>query len=328
MVSSYKKLVMTYDCNDFVRTFRIDRANVRGRHARLQGSLQLILEQHEYPDIVSQQLGQLIALAVILASTIKYQGTFTVQTNSNGPLRMMVVDVTSARNVRGYADFNLDDIQTLLIEHNEPSIPLLMGPGQLTFTVNQGRDLELYQGMVPIEGASLSDCAHNYFRQSEQISTAIVLTSEKINGIWSCAALMLQREPNTGKNAEVTDYNSNTKNDPHQLARLVSDQSDENWHTCISLMSTVKNSELLSLTLTSDELLFNLFQEVSVTAYPQHLINFRCRCSRTRVEATLKAFPKREIDALSVNGQVTVTCEFCNKVEAFSELELAALYAS
>jgi len=319
---------MGYNSNDFVRTFRIKCANVRGRHVRLQHSLKRILNQHEYPDVVSQQLGQLVALAVLLASTIKYDGTFTVQTSSTGPLRMMVVDVTSTRNVRGYADFHSNDLQILLSEHNEPSIPLLMGPGQLAFTVNQGHDMELYQGIVPIEGMSLSDCAHNYFRQSEQIATAIKLTSGKNNEVWSCAALMVQREPATQLPNGSDDSVSMHKNYPYHMASKSNNENDENWRTCVSLMSTVKNSELLSFKVTSDQLLYNLFHEVSVIAYPKNIIHFKCRCSRARVQTTLNAFSKKDTEALSINGQVIVTCKFCNKTETFEKSELEALFTA
>ena len=319
---------MDYNFDDFVRTFRIRSANVRGRHVKLQHSLQLILDQHKYPDIISQQLGQLIALAVLLASTIKYEGTFTVQTNSTGPLRMMVVDVTSTHEIRGYADFDSNELKTILIEHCEPPIPLLMGSGQLAFTVNQSLDKELYQGIVPIEGISLSDCAHNYFRQSEQISTAIKLSSGKNEGVWSCAAIMLQRDPTSQGISNLDDSKPTPTNYPPHMIDSLNIENDENWRTCVSLMSTVKDSELLSLIVTSDQLLYNLFHEVSVIAYPECAIHFKCRCSRGRVKTTLNALPKNEIEALATEGQLIVTCKFCNKDETFEKSELATLYAT
>ena len=318
---------MNNNSDDFVRTFRIGSANVRGRHARLHQSLQMILDQHEYPDIVSEQLGQLIALAVLLASTVKYEGIFTVQTDSNGPLRMMAIDVTSTNKIRGYADFDSDGLQTLLVKHNKPLIPLLMGSGKLAFTVNHGRDTELYQGIVPLEGSSLSDCAHNYFRQSEQIDTAIKLISGKNKGVWSCAALMLQRESVSQKLAQLNDCKPTSKNHSPRSIHLLNKDNDDYWRTCVYLMSTVKNSELLSLVETSDQLLYNLFHEVSVIVYPQSAIYFQCRCSRVRIETTLSALPKNEIEELAVDGEVIVTCKFCNKVETFEMSQLTALYA-
>ena len=203
-----------------------------------------------------------------------------------------------------------------------------MGPGQLAFTVNQGRNTELYQGIVPIEGTNLSDCAHNYFRQSEQISTAITLSSGKTDGVWSCAALMLQKEPASKEHTELDYSKSISKNYPYHTIHSLNNNYDENWRTCVSLMSTVKNSELLSLEVTSDQLLYSLFHEVSVIAYPQKAILFQCRCSRARVETTLNALPKNEIEVLSIEGQVIVTCKFCNKVEAFEKSELAAVYTT
>ena len=159
--------------DDFVRSFRLDAAGVRGQHVRLGNALNTVLEQHDYLAPVSRLLGELIALSALLASTVKYDGVFTVQTRGDGPLGMMVADVTSTGALRGYADFDQTAIAAALADGEGDSVPHLLGAGHLAFTVDQGPDTERYQGIVALEGASLSECAHNYFRQSEQIATAI-----------------------------------------------------------------------------------------------------------------------------------------------------------
>ena len=311
--------------DDFVRTFRLDAAGVRGRQVRLGSALNTVLEQHDYPDPVSRLLGELIALSALLASTIKYDGVFTVQTRGDGPLGMMVADVTSAGALRGYADFHADILRAALAGGEEGSVPRLLGAGHLAFTVDQGPDTERYQGIVALEGTSLSECAHNYFRQSEQIATAIQLTAEWVAGVWRAGALMLQHEPGGGG------YDRPLGRDalPDTPGAGLEDQeANEDWRRAVILMSSVSPTELLDPTLGSDDLLFRLFHEESVRVHAPRPLAFGCRCSPARVKSTLKALPRDEIKALNIDGRVVVTCQFCNKSESFGDIDLDAIYAA
>lgn len=311
--------------DDFVRTFRLDAAGVRGRQVRLGSALNTVLEQHDYPDPVSRLLGELIALSALLASTIKYDGVFTVQTRGDGPLGMMVADVTSAGALRGYADFHADILRAALAGGEEGSVPRLLGAGHLAFTVDQGPDTERYQGIVALEGTSLSECAHNYFRQSEQIATAIQLTAEWVAGVWRAGALMLQHEPGGGG------YDRPLGRDalPDTPGAGLEDQeANEDWRRAVILMSSVSPTELLDPTLGSDDLLFRLFHEESVRVHAPRPLAFGCRCSRARVASTLKALPRDEIKALNIDGRVVAKCQFCNKSESFGDIDLDAIYAA
>ena len=311
--------------DDFVRTFRLDAAGVRGRQVRLGSALNTVLAQHDYPAPVSRLLGELIALSSLLASTIKYNGVFTVQTRGNGPLHMMVADVTSAGALRGYADFDADILNAALADDENGSIPRLLGAGHLAFTVDQGPDTERYQGIVALEGASLSECAHNYFRQSEQIATAIQLAAERVAGVWRGGALMLQHEPHAGG------YDRPMGRDalPDTPGAGLEDQeANEDWRRAVILMSSLSPGELLDPALGSDDLLFRLFHEESVRVHAPRPLAFGCRCSRDRVETTLKALPRDEIKALKIDGRVVVTCQFCNKSESFGDIDLDAIYAA
>ena len=315
--------------DDFVRSFRLDAAGVRGRHVRLGGALNTVLAQHDYPAPVSRLLGELIALSALLASTIKYDGVFTVQTRGDGPLHMMVVDITSAGALRGYADFDAAALRTALAGGEESSVPRLLGAGHLAFTVDQGPDTERYQGIVALEGTSLSECAHNYFRQSEQIASAIQLAAERLAGVWRAGALMLQHEPGGGG------YDRPPGRDalPDALpdapgAGLEEQEAHEDWRRAVILMSSVTPGELLDPALGSDRLLLRLFHEESVRVHRPRPLAFGCRCSRQRVETTLKALPRDEIKALNIDGRVVVTCQFCNKSESFGDIELDAIYAA
>ena len=311
--------------DNFVRTFRLEAAGARGRQVRLGEALHTILQQHDYPAEISRLLGELMALSALLASTIKYDGVFTVQTRSDGPIKMMVVDVTSAGEMRGYADFDAAELAPALAGEGENTVPRLMGAGHLAFTVDQGPDSERYQGIVALEGASLSECAHSYFHQSEQIASAIQLAAEMVNGAWRGGALMLQREPATGGHERPLGRDQL----PDEPGADLADQEDqEDWRRAVILMSSVTRDELLDPALASDQLLFRLFHEESVRAYMPRALTFGCRCSRQRVETTLKALPQEEVRTLKIDGRVVVTCQFCNKSESFGDIELDALYAA
>ena len=311
--------------DDFVRTFRLDKAGVRGRQVRLGDALNTVLVQHDYPDPVSRLLGELIALSTLLASTIKYDGVFTVQTRGDGPLSMTVADVTSDGALRGYADFDPDAVAAALADGEEGSVPRLLGAGHLAFTVDQGPDTERYQGIVALEGASLSECAHNYFRQSEQIATATQLTAGRVAGMWRAGALMLQHEPGDGGHDRPLGRDD-LPDTPG--AGLEDQEANEDWRRAVILMSSVTPDELLDPAIGSDALLFRLFHEESVRVHAPRPLAFGCRCSRDRVENTLKGLPETEIKGLKIDGRVVVTCQFCNKSESFGDIELDAIYAA
>ena len=319
------KVTLSPAPHDFVRTFRLDKAGVRGRQVRLGNAPNTVLVQHDYPAPVSHLLGELIALSTLLASTIKYDGVFTVQTRGDGPLSMTVADVTNAGTLRGYADFDPDAVTAALSGGEEGSVPRLLGAGHLAFTVDQGPDTERYQGIVALEGESLSECAHNYFRQSEQIATAIQLAAERVAGAWRAGALMLQHEPGGGGHDRPLGRDS-LPDTPG--AGLEDQEANEDWRRAVILMSSVTPGELLDPALSSDALLFRLFHEESVRVHPPRPLAFGCRCSRDRVENTLKALPQAEIKALNIDGRVVVTCQFCNKSESFGDIELDAIYAA
>ena len=173
--------------DDLIRPFQIEGMTVRGRLVRLGPTLHQILTRHDYPDLVSQLLGQAVALSSALAGALKYNGVFTLQTKGDGPLSIMVADVKTPGDLRGYAQFDADAIAAVQPNAN-PSIPRLLGAGHIAFTVDQGTRTERYQGIVALEGQSLADCAHNYFRESEQIETAIVLACGKALG--GCGAFV------------------------------------------------------------------------------------------------------------------------------------------
>jgi molecular chaperone Hsp33 len=189
--------------DDLVQPFRIDPFALRGRLVRLGPTVDRILSQHDYPEPVAAVLGEAITLAIVLAGALKYDGIFTLQTKSDGPVRLIVADVSTEGAVRGYAQYDRERVDALSAPSPElseslghagasPSVPDLIGKGYIAFTVDQGEDTERYQGIVELIGATLAECAQHYFRQSEQIQAAIKLSAARAghDGAWRAGGLM------------------------------------------------------------------------------------------------------------------------------------------
>ena len=303
--------------------FTITQRHARGRLVRLGPVLDAVLAAHAYPPAIERTLASALVLAALLGSTLKEEGgqlTLQAQTD-NGVISLLVADYKNG-DLRGYAKFDAERLAEL---GPDPSLFGLFGKGFLAITFDLAETGERYQGIVALEGTSLSECAHNYFRQSEQIATAIQLTAEWVAGVWRAGALMLQHEPGGGG------YDRPLGRDalPDTPGAGLEDQeANEDWRRAVILMSSVSPTELLDPTLGSDDLLFRLFHGESVRVHASRPLAFGCRCSRARVESTLKALPRDEIKALNIDGRVVVTCQFCNKSESFGDIDLDAIYAA
>ena len=302
--------------------FQVPSLDLRGRLVRLGPSLDVMLERHNYPQAVAELLAEAMTLAATLATSIKYDGIFTLQIRGDGPVTLLVTDVTSTGQMRGYAQFDRAALDAALAENAPPisPVPRLLGAGTLAFTVDQGPDTERYQGVVALEGATLADCAQGYFRQSEQLKTGLRLAvSRSGNGggdrpaHWRGAALMIQRLP-----GELTPDGFSDD----------SDEADDRWRRAVILLSTTTDREMLDGALPGENLLYRLYHEEGVHASPPRHLQFGCRCSRQRIENVLRSFPKDEIaDLKDEHGEIVVTCEFCLTEYHFSDAEVETLWA-
>jgi molecular chaperone Hsp33 len=302
--------------DDLVRPFQIDPFALRGRIVRLGPLLDAILTRHAYPEPAAHLLGEAIALAVALAGALKYDGVFTLQTKGDGPIPLMVADVTTAGAVRGYAQVDREKLARLAVQlggsAGGASLPRLIGAGYLALTVDQGEHTERYQGIVELQGASLADCVHHYFRQSEQIEAALKVAVARVrdeSGMprWRAGALMIQRlPPEAGAQREA---------------------EEEGWRRATILMSSCTAGELVDPNLAPPALLFRLFHEEGVRLYRSHPLAARCRCSVERVETVLRALTPAELEEMTVEGRLTVTCEFCSETYGFDRAAIAALAA-
>ena len=304
--------------DDLIQPFRIDPFALRGRLVRLGPTIDRILSQHNYPEPVAAILGEAIALAVVLAGALKYDGVFTLQTKSDGPVRLIVADVSTEGAVRGYAQYDRDRLdqvcgavpaRAIRKPGGSPSVPELIGSGYIAFTVDQGEHTERYQGIVELAGSTLAECAQHYFRQSEQIQAGIKLSVARAgeNGAWRAGGLMLQRVP------------------PEGGYKIIADDVEDGWRRAMVLMSSATPDELVDPELPPRRLLFRLFHEDGVRVFETHPLEARCRCSRERIGRILRSFPREDIDELRQDPVTTVTCEFCNTRYEFTADDLAPL---
>jgi molecular chaperone Hsp33 len=294
--------------DDIVQPFQIDASHLRGRLVRVGPVLDEILSKHAYPEPVARLLGETITLAITLAGALKYEGIFTLQTKGDGPISLMVADVTSTGDIRGYAQFDAERLAAADIASTAP-VPALLGNGYLAFTVDQGEHTERYQGIVELSGDTLSDGIQHYFRQSEQLDTGIKVAVAFTDLGWRGGALMLQRLPED------------------QVQRTLGSDVADDWRRAMVLMGTCTDQEMLDPNLPANDLLFRLFHEDGVRVWAPTNLNASCRCSRDRVATVLASLPRDEIADLKVNGNVEVTCEFCNSTYTFDDAQLDHIYS-
>jgi len=290
--------------DDLILPFQIEAPALRGRLVRLGPLADEILHRHDYPPSVARLLAEMLALAALLAGALKYEGVFTLQTSGDGPVRLMVADVTSAGALRGYAQFDA----SRLPPEGDASVPRLLGAGHLAFTVDQGDFTDRYQGIVELDGATLADCVHHYFRQSEQLQCALRLAVAQSGGCWRAGALMLQRLPPPADSAEA-------------------EVAEDGWRRALSFMASVRSAELTDADLAPEALLYRLFHEDGVRAFRRHALSAGCRCSRERVEQVLRAMPADELAALQAEGEAVITCEFCSRQYRFDRQTLESFAA-
>ena len=302
---------------DRILPFQTERSHLRGRLLRLGPLLGHILGRHDYPEPVARLLGETVLLAAALASNLKYDGVFTLQIKGDGPVGLIVADVVSSlapsdtgpapRMVRGVARFDRAAVARMAADPHMLQMSLV-GKGWLAFTVDQGPDTERYQGIVELRGRTLSECVQHYFRQSEQLPTGVTLAISGENGVWSGAALLLQRLP-----ADETQPGTGEEDD---------------WRRAMVLMATLGAAEMLDPALADADLLWRLFHEDDVRVFDGNPLVPGCRCSREKVVATLQALNRADVDSLRDEGVVRVTCEFCNTEYALDDQELAALHTT
>lgn len=299
--------------DDAVLPFQTERSGVSGRLVRLGKAADSILSRHDYPDVVRGALGEALALTALLGTALKFEGKLILQTKTDGLLGFLVADFEVPGQLRGYASFDAAGIEAAAAESAGAVPPAaLWGRGHLAMTIDPGGDMDRTQGIVALEGESLSEAALSYFRQSEQLPTFIRLAVARhyAAGIWQWRAggLLLQHVGREGGYRATPERVTEAEEQG-----LVIGETDDNWTRVALLAATVEDHELLDPTLPAERLLYRLFHEEGVRVFQPRRVAEHCRCSRERVAAMLGSFGAEELaDMREADGAITVKCEFCN----------------
>src|SRR5690349_2124774 len=251
--------------DDTILPFAVKALDLRGRIVRLGGVVDTILSGHDYPIPVAKLLGEAIVLTVMLGSALKIDGRFILQTQSDGPVRMLVVDFTAPGKVRACARFDAARV-VAAIESGAAAPGQLLGHGHLAMTIDQGPDMSRYQGLVPLEGGDLEDAAHQYFLRSEQIPTRVRLAvAEEFRPgdggqrrHWRAGGILLQFLPKSierVRQADLDPGDAPAGTAPHVIAE------DEAWVEGRALVATIEDIELIDPALSSERLAYRLFHE-------------------------------------------------------------------
>jgi molecular chaperone Hsp33 len=314
--------------DDTVMPFEVAALDLRGRVVRLGPLVDDILERHAYPAPVAKLLGEAVVLTIMLGTSLKIEGRFILQTQCDGPVRMLVVDFIAPDKVRACARFDKDRVAAA-IAAGKTDAGALLGKGHLAMTIDQGPDMSRYQGLVALDGGSLEDAAHEYFLRSEQIPTRVRLAvAEELsagNGgakhRWRAGGIMLQFLPKSPERARVADLHPGDAPEgtvTHTVAE------DDAWVEGRSLIETVEDVELVDPSLSSERLVYRLFHERGVRVFRAVDVRGECSCSRGSVEAMLKRFNQDDRDHMVENGKISVTCEFCSANYEFAPGEVGA----
>jgi molecular chaperone Hsp33 len=296
--------------DDSVLPFQIESSGAMGRLVRMGPALTSILSQHNYPQPISELLGEALTLTAMLGAALKTDGKFILQTRSDGPVSFLVAQYNAPGSLRGYASFDPAAVEALGPDGLKRGS--LLGKGHLAMTIDPGPDMERYQGVVPLEGGSLTAAADVYFRQSVQLPTFIKIAVARhyeagrgdtpAGWSWRAGGLMVQKLSQEGgfESEQSSAGNGHTE--------------DEDWTRAQLLAGTVEDHELVDPMLTPERLLYRLFHEETVRTFRKIPLAAFCQCSRERVEQMLGGFTPAEIaDMAQDDGHIRVTCEFCNR---------------
>lgn len=277
--------------SDQCQRFLFTDANVRGEIVRLNKAYMETIENHQYPLAVSLLMGEFLAAAALLGSTIKYDGRLVLQVRGNGELSLIMAECTSAGAVRGIARFQQPPQQA--------DFATLAGDGVLVITIDSTH-AEPYQGIVSLEAGSLAASLGSYFEQSEQLNTWFYFA---VNEHQACG-FMLQQLPS----ARPGDGDSHSNS----------------WEHLLALGQTITATELL--TLSNEALLYRLYHQETVELFPSRELHYQCSCSRERTARALISIGKQEVDSiLAEQGAVVIGCEFCGHEYRFEADEIVLL---
>jgi len=306
--------------DDIVLPFAVESLSTRGRLVRLGPAIDQLLKRHDYPEPVARLVAEAVTLAALLGSTLKMNGRFQLQTKSDGPVTMLLVDFDAPSHLRALARFDRSRLD------GASSGDDLLGHGHMAFTIDPGGEMTRYQGVIALEGQGLEAAAHHYFERSEQIPTLVKLAVGEIvtggGSQWRAGGLVAQYLPQASGRRLKADFHPGDAPEglePHRI------DEDDAWTEAKARAATTEAHELIDPTLSGERLLFRLFNERGVRVYEPTPLAAVCRCSAEGVDAMLRSFPPHEVkEMVGDDGLIGVTCEFCSTKRTFNPADYGA----
>ena len=300
--------------DDTVLPFQLDRADIRGRVARLDGVLDRVLEQHDYPPAIEALVAEMALLTALIGQTIKLRWKLSLQVRGDGPARLIATDYYGPTEdgqparIRAYASYDADRLA--------PGRPFhLIGRGYFAILIDQGAKMAPYQGITPIDGGSLAACAETYFAQSEQIPTRFALTFGQVqrpgeSPRWRAGGVMIQHMPEAGEH--VARDGGSGEGGLLNAADILDDEEGETWNRVNLLLDTADELELIGPDVQPTELLVRLFHEEAPRVFDAQPVTFGCSCSAAKVRQSLSIYSAKDIATMTTeDGRVTADCQFC-----------------
>lgn len=303
--------------DDTVLPFQLDRSDMRGRVARLDGVLDNVLKQHNYPPVIEALVAEMALLTALIGQSVKTRWKLSLQVRGKGAARLIATDYYApqvegeAARIRGYASFDADRLEADADPFSQ------IGEGYFAVMIDQGQDMVPYQGFTPIAGKSLSDCAETYFAQSEQLPTRFSLTygRSQVPGSaphWRAGGVMLQHMPSIGGYRPVAAEEGSGEGGLLSHADILGGDEGENWTRVNALLDTVEEMELIGPSVTPTTLLVRLFHEEGPRVFDAQAVHFGCSCSEDKVRQTMSIYSQKDISKMTTDaGVVTADCQFC-----------------
>ena len=304
--------------DDTVLPFQLDRSDIRGRVARLDGVLDRVLKQHAYPPVIEALVAEAALLTALIGQSVKLRWKLSLQIRGKGPARLIATDYYGPQadgepaRVRAYASFDADRLDHTATPFSQ------IGEGYFALMIDQGEGMVPYQGFTPIAGNSLSNCAETYFAQSEQLPTRFALTfgQSQMPGQpahWRAGGVMLQSMPVVGGTREAAADAGSGEGGLLSHTDILAGEESENWTRANLLLDTVEEIEMIGPTVTPTDLLVRLFHEESPRVFDAQAVRFGCSCSAEKVRNTMSIYSQKDIAKMTTSaGVVTADCQFCS----------------
>ncbi len=277
--------------SDSLQRFLLEGTPVRGEIVRLDATWRAVLERRDYPEPLERLLGEMVAAGALLSATLKFNGALIMQMQGEGPVRLLVVEVTSEHTLRATAKWEGD------IESG--GIQTLLGDGKFVITIAPESGKQAYQGVVSLEGDTVSEVLEHYMAKSEQLDTRLWLASDAN----MAGGMLLQRLP------EHPEYD------------------EDAWNRATTIGETITGQELL--TLSARDIIHRLYHEEDVRLFEERPTAFRCSCTRERVTVMLRLLGREEVQSiLTEREHVEVACEFCGREYVFDTVDAEQVFAS